>query len=333
MKKNAVCFTGQGLKLIKQLNEACLDAGIEPAQGYIGMKMDEDYPGFYRIDTGIEDWVRERFEEKACLIFVGACGIAVRAISGAIRDKLTDSPVIVIDDNGQFVIPILSGHAGGADKIAQTLASLIGAVPVITTSTDVNGAFSPDVYAVEHRFNITDRTSIKRVSSSSIEGKPITISIKDYPPQVPVDIIVADETDAEYRMLLKPKKFVLGIGMKRGKTLKDIEDFIQSVCRMAGITPEDIYALCTIDIKLDEPGLKAYSTKYRIPLICFDTGVLNKAEGDFSSSEFVMQTVGVDNVCERAAVLGADGGELILRKYAASGFTAAIAIRRSIAVF
>ncbi|MBO4809103.1 MAG: cobalt-precorrin 5A hydrolase [Lachnospiraceae bacterium] len=312
MKKSAVCFTDKGRAIVEKINKA---AGEE----FLGLKTD---------DKSMEDWTRENFEEGNALVFIGAVGIAVRFIAPFVKDKLSDSPVIVVDDGGNFVIPILSGHVGGANKIAETIAKLLGAVPVITTSTDVNGAFSADTFAVENRLSIANREGIKKVSARAIEGKAITLSIKNYPPKDPVDIIVADETDAEYSLLMKPKPYVVGLGMKKDKDEAEILSFFAKTIDEQGIEPDEIYAISTIDIKEKEPAIKALRDKYKIPVITFDKDLLLKAKGDFTGSEFVKETVGVDNVCERAAILATGNrGELILKKTVGEGMTIAIARR------
>lgn len=313
MKKLAICFTEQGKQVIERLKEK------------------QDIEGRYFGDLSgmsISDWTKNAFVPGNALIFVGAVGIAVRAVSEVLKDKLTDCPVIVIDDNGQFVIPILSGHAGGGNKLAMILSDCLGAVPVITTSTDVNGAFSVDTFAAENRLTIADRHGIKKVSVKAVEGKKITLSIKDFPPKEKTDVIVADETDREYSLLLRPKKYTVGLGMKKGTRSEDLDTFFEENLKEKGLSPEDIYALCTIDIKEDEEALKALRDRYRIPVLSFDKDLLKKAEGSFSSSEFVEKTVGVDNVCERAAILGTgNAGELIMKKTAKDGMTMAIAKR------
>jgi cobalt-precorrin 5A hydrolase len=259
---------------------------------------------------------------------VGAVGIAVRAISGLPKDKLSDCPVIVIDDNGQFVIPILSGHVGGANKLAATIAELIGAIPVITTSTDINDAFSVDFFAAENNMNIANREGIKKVSVKALEDRKITLSIKDFPPKEKVDVIVADETDAEYSLLLKPRKYTVGLGMKKGKDKEEVEAFVRDTLDENGIDIKDVYAFCTIDLKEDEEAITFLRDKYRIPVLSFDKDILNKARGDFEASEFVLKTVGVDNVCERAAIVGAGASaELVSGKHVKDGMTLAIAKR------
>ena len=314
--KTAMAFTDKGKEVIQRLNTAAQRAGIEVAE---------------LSDLPLEDFTRRGFEQKRAIIFVGAVGIAVRAISGYVKDKLNDSPVIVIDDNATFVIPILSGHAGGANKLAVIVAKLLDAVPVITTSTDVNGAFSADVFAKENNLTIRRREGIKKVSAKAIEGKPVTLSIKDYPPKDSVDIILADtvnDIDAEYDLLLTPKHYTVGIGTKKEKDPGEAEEFLTGVLKENGIGIEDVYAICSIDLKKNEPALRNIGRKYRIPLITFEASVLERAQGDFTPSAFVKDTTGVDNVCERAAVLGAGpGSELIVRKTKGDGITVAIAKR------
>ena len=112
---------------------------------------DENFRNTGYISQNISDWTATQMREKRALIFIGACGIAVRAIASSVNDKLKDSPVIVIDELGQFVIPILSGHVGGANELAVLLAKLMNATPVITTATDINNKFAVDVFAKKCR--------------------------------------------------------------------------------------------------------------------------------------------------------------------------------------
>ena len=154
MRKAAVCFTGKGREVIRRINRESEKRGLIPWEAFAFMKPDEDCPDFTRVMHSVDEWAGEYFGKGTALLFVGAVGIAVRALTKLPKDKLHDSPVLVIDDRASFVIPILSGHAGGANKLAAVLAELLGAVPVITTSTDVNGAFSADVFAAEHRLKI-----------------------------------------------------------------------------------------------------------------------------------------------------------------------------------
>ena len=327
MKKAAICFTKDGKALIERLNERLVEAGLEKVKAYICMEGKEHAEGF-EIVTSLTDWTCRQFEDHNALIFVGAMGIAVRAISSFVKDKLNDSPVIVIDDMARFVIPVIGGHAGGANKLAAIISELIGAEAIITTSTDSHLAFSADVFAVENSLRICNREGIKKVSAKAIEGKPITLSIKDYPPSGHVDIIVANETDREYDLLFAPKRYTVGIGMKKNTDKKKAEAFLLDTLRANSIDIKDVYAFASIDLKEDEEALIYLKNRYSIPLITFDAALLNKLEGDFEASQFVKETVGVDNVCERAAVLSAGSGAgLVIGKKTGEGMTIAVAKR------
>ena len=146
-----------------------------------------------------------------------------------------------------------------------------------------------------------------------------------------MNIIIADDTDREYDLLLSPKKYIVGIGMKKDTDSVRAEEYVLRVLKDNAIDMDDVYAVSTIDIKEDEPAIRHICDKYRLPLITFDADLLGKAVGDFSSSEFVLNTVGVDNVCERSAVLAAGpGAELIIKKQAENGITLAVAGRRPV---
>jgi len=328
MKKLAICFTLRGAGVIRRINEECGKRGVRPVEAFFLSDAGDCPEGFIRVSEPLRDWTEKNFLPGNALIFVGAVGIAVRAIAGSVSDKLTDCPVLVTDDRGTFVIPILSGHAGGANKLSAVLSRMLGAIPVITTSTDVNGAFSADTFAVENNLLIRNREGIKKVSLKALEGKKITLSIKDYPPKERADCIIADETDAEYSLLLSPKRFTVGLGMKRNKDPEAVEEFFLRTLEETGIGTGDVYALCTIDIKEDEPGIINLRDRYRLPLLSFEGSLLKKLEGDFSHSDFVEETLGVDNVCERAAIAGAGvGAELVLEKKCFEGMTIAVARR------
>ena len=276
----------------------------------------------------------DAFADNEALVFIGAAGIAVRAVAQFVRDKLKDPPVIVIDENGSFVIPLLSGHVGGANSLALEIAEAIKAQPVITTATDVSGAFSVDVFAKENELKILNREGIAKVSSSALEGKPVTICIKDYPPEEPVDVLIADEDLAKglkdsAKIVLCPKRYAIGMGCRKGKSFDELRAFAEAVLNENGIDINDAGCIATIDVKKDEEGLKSLSQAWRMPLIIFEAGLLSKADGDFSHSDTVLEKVGVDNVCERAAVLAAGkGSQIKVKKTARDGMTVAVAERK-----
>ena len=121
----------------------------------------------------LNDWAREMFASMDALIFIGATGIAVRAIAPLVQDKFYDPAVLVMDELGQFCIPLLSGHVGGANELAETISQLTGSQAVITTATDVNHQFAVDVFARKNGLKIADRELAKEISGELLTGRKV----------------------------------------------------------------------------------------------------------------------------------------------------------------
>ena len=344
MKLSIISFTQNGIVLSKSI--AKLLDGIEYTlyTKYKASYQEEQTVRF--VTQSIGEWAKEQFEERNALLFIGACGIAVRAIAPHITDKLHDSPVLVMDEKGEYVISILSGHVGGANELAISLAEKTGAKPVITTATDVHNQFAIDLFAKKNGLTIVNKDGIAKVSSKVLSGKRITMAIEhghlgkigklpgkielvEYPPLQKVDVVISSENrEFDTMLLLVPKEYAVGIGCKKGKEIEKIEDFIIRHLQRVGIIPIQVFGMASIDVKRDEPGLLAWSRKEKIPFITYTAEELKSVKGDFHRSEFVKEQVGVDNVCERAAMKMCEpGGKLIYEKHAEDGMTIAIAGR------
>ncbi|MBO4749988.1 MAG: cobalamin biosynthesis protein [Lachnospiraceae bacterium] len=329
-----VCtFTKQGEALSKQLFDAW--------DGMIAQRRGEE---------SLEAWVRDCFAWHLPILFIGACGIAVRAIAPCVQDKLSDSAVLVMDEKGEYVIPILSGHAGGANALARQIAERIGAKPVITTATDVEGLFSVDVFAVNNGLRIANREGIRKVSSKLLAGEKVTIAWdKDIlceegeklpeglervlfeEPLVDVRIVTSKQEalfqeEERQNLLLVSKDLILGMGCKKGKSAEELLDFLSR--HIPKDWEKEAAAIASIDLKAKEEGLLMLSALFHLPFLTFSGEALEKVPGTFTESEFVRETTGVGNVCERAALCAAgDGGEIILQKKAEDGMTLAVARR------
>ncbi len=323
MKMVAICFSDEGAERIRQIMER--DTKLRVTGFY---KTEREQEGLLRISGSTEELVAQCFREQTPLLFVGASGIAVRMIAPFVKDKLTDIPVLVMDEAGRFLIPLLSGHVGGANRLAEHLARVMGATPVITTATDVQGVFSVDSFATEHRLTIETRDGIREVSAKALRGEPIRIHITEDAQKA--DVLIGEQRIVDAPLWLSPKRYVLGIGCKKGMDVEKIEALAERVMQELGIGYPDIYAFGSVDLKAEEPGLLSFSARHRIPFVTFSAERLSCVEGEFTASEFVQSTVGVDNVCERAAVLLSGGGEPVVRKQAENGVTIAVAKRRGL---
>lgn len=342
-----VCtFTGQGEALAHRIFE----------------EWQEMIPQYRSAESSLEQWTGECFQKHLPILFIGACGIAVRAIAPFVKDKLSDSAVLVMDEQGRFIIPILSGHVGGANALAKKLADKTGGVLVLTTATDVEGMFSVDVFAMENGLQIKNRDGIRKVSAKLLRGEKVTITWEEE-----IQVKTSDGSDAEsavlpeglvfvpfsseaadvrivteqglsrhpdvsQSLLMVAKEYVVGIGCKKGKTFDELNAFLAE--NLPKGWPEKTCAIASIDLKSREEGLWELAQYYHLPFVTFPASELEQVQGEFTESEFVRETTGVANVCERAALCRAGAeGELIQKKTASQGMTVAVARRKTMLHF
>lgn len=268
------------------------------------------------IGLSLTEWAGKIFLEAGAMVFIGACGIAVRAIAPHVRDKIHDPAVVVVDEAGRYVIPILSGHVGGANELARKIAGFLHAVPVITTATDVNGLPAVDEWAVRNDCAIENPGAVRNVSSRVLEGLPVGVAVtwENIPAPFPVTL------------MLRPRVLVLGAGCNRNTDPAEFERSATDFLTGAGVSVLSLKALATIDIKKDESAMKIFADTHNIPLLTFTAGELQAVDGNFTASETVMRFTGTDNVCERACVLAAgEGGVLLRNKCVYNGMTFALA--------
>jgi cobalt-precorrin 5A hydrolase len=263
MKIALIAFSACGSALARRIS-APAEQGHE-VKGYIAERHAagsefEPFSSVYALTERI-------FDDADALVFIGACGIAVRAVAPMVKSKLRDPAVIVCDETGRFAVSLLSGHAGGANRLTEQIAAMIGATPVITTASD---------------------------SHAVLEGRD------------------------------PPRNLVLGIGCRRGLSAETIERAATILLWDDKIPLARVAELATIDVKRDEAGLLDFAKAHGLPLRLYSAAELAGVEGEFSSSERVLDAVGVDNVCERAAALCGGKGRMILRKTAKDGVTAAV---------
>lgn len=285
-------------------------------------------------DCSLAGWTSGAFKEADALVIVGAAGIAVRAIAPHIKSKAEDPAVLVVDETGTFVIPILSGHLGGANALAKQVAFLTGGQAVITTATDRNGVFAVDLWANAQNCALLEPERIKTVSASLLAGKPVEYeSDWQISGTIPDGLVSGDsggfsvsvQRKQDDRLHLVPRIASLGVGCRKGTPRLAVEKAFAALTTDFSLCPEAFCRVCTIDRKSCEPGLLTFCSAHGWPLLSFSAEELAAVPGVFSVSPFVEKTVGVDNVCERAAVLGS-GGTLLIPKQAGGGVTLAVAL-------
>lgn len=330
MKIAVFAYSRQGCKTARRVIEYF--AGQE-IQAYTMARFEE--PGFGAICRPSKDFYGPIFSSVDAIVFVGSVGIAVREIAPHVRDKATDPAVISIDELGRFSVPLLSGHIGGANALALDLANALGAIPVITTATDINKKFSVDAWAARKGLVIASLSRAKAVSAAILEQD---VPLKsDYPivTNLPGGVVLADSGDVGIRisvyregpfaktLRLIPKILHLGIGCRKGTPVETIREAVDEVLLEHNIDQRAIKCAASIDLKAEEAGLLQYCGEQKLPVTFYTAEELKAVPGEFTPSAFVKSITGVDNVCERSALIGAE--KLIVRKTALNGVAVALA--------
>ena len=295
---------------------------------YVTMQGDVAVPFHYGENFRETDEVlRQEWRRSSAFVFIGAMGIAVRHIACYIMDKLQDPAVLVADEKGQFVIPVLSGHIGGGVALARELAAGLGACPVITTGTDVEGLFAADVFAGANHLRVENRQQMRKISAALLRGQQVEFwSSLPTAGAVPAGMCLCPQEDSERAQLAvcvgPPRqgqtslfdlygidnmcvfmtgRYIVGIGCKRGKTADELEAFLEEVCVRECIDQREIAAIASVDRKREESGIWELSRRLCVPYEVFSADRLMQVEEKVTSSAFVRQTLGTDNVCERSA--------------------------------
>ena len=369
MRAAVISFTERGREVSLRIRRILEREGIR-CRNFARERFCRGEEGLEVFAGELSAWSGDRFGDSEALIFVGACGIAVRAVAPWVRDKFRDPAVVAVDEGGRFVIPLLSGHVGGANRLARLLAGSLGAIPVITTATDVSGKFAVDVFAAENSCAISDRRLAKEISAAVLAGERIPL-LSDFPleGEFPREIYVCKKTaaggknlagsaaggespagpaaeleeqtgglriritlsdrgrDGELRLI--PRAAVLGMGCRRGVSEEELWRAAERALGEAGVDWRGLRALASVDLKKNEEGLIRLAARLQVPFLTFSAEELNRLPGEYSSSDFVKRTAGVDCVCERAAMaaacLGGGRGRLAAGKRAFGPVTAAVA--------
>ena len=291
------------------------------------------------------------FYEYDAIIAIMASGILIRSISPLIESKVSDPAILNIDEKGNFVISVLSGHLGGANKLTMKLASVINATPVITTATDVNKKLGIDVIAKDLYLTIDNTSEILYFNKAILENKKITFRLNsqvnyeflfDYLNKNTLeinlsieydDLVNIDEIEVIYenhKLTMKIEDIVMGIGCKKGKSREDILIGVNKAVSDLNISKNRISKLSSAEIKKNEKGILDLGEKLDVPIYFIEIDKLKLLKSnELNESEFVKSKFGIGSVSEASALITAGfNSKLIYKKTAFNGVTIAIAISK-----
>lgn len=325
-----------GLKLLEEYKDSVL---------FINKKFNVEGCRIRQIDKGIKYLTKEIFHEYKCLIFIMAAGIVVRSIAPILQHKAKDPAIIVIDERGQNVISLLSGHLGRANEITVDIAKKLKSNPVITTASDVTDSIAVDTLAIKLNLDIEKLGEATKITAHIVNGEKVGIIGRDklniqLPNNITVLkknedigalkglIIITNEKEIPYdeidTVVLRPRNLVIGIGCRKRKSKEEIIKAIKASLDKINKSQLSIKHLATIDVKKDEIGIIEAANYYEVPLRIVERHDVQKIEQDFETSSFVKKTIGVGAVAEPAAFLTSNEGRVVLGKTKYNGITIAI---------
>jgi len=299
--------------------------------------------GVNSFEEGFKAFLNKHFDDYDYFLFIMATGIVVRSITGLLKHKSIDPAVLVMDEKGNNVISLISGHLGGANQATLSLASKLNANPVITTSSDVSQKIAVDTLAMQLDYYISDFERAKDITALIVNDEDVAIvTDKELDLVLPDNVIVVDYnrdltlfkgvielgdklTDESLNVIhLKPKDIIIGIGSRKGKPLKEIKAAINDACLKLGIDLNRLLRFATVDVKQEEQGIIDAANHFKVDLSIIRRKEIKKVEHLFKGSEFVKKTIGVSCVSEPCGYIESNQGEMLLEKSAYDGITLSI---------
>lgn len=296
------------------------------------------------------------FQQYKGIICIISLGAVVRMIAPLLIDKKKDPAVLVVDDKGQYVVSVLSGHIGGANALTHEFANAIGAAPVVTTASDVQKTIPVDLFGAQFGWVWDSEEKLTPVSASVVNEEHVAIvqetgeknwwmydrsmpdHLKIYPTineaimaKPKAALLITDRLlEAQEEMLLengvmyRPKSIVLGIGCNRGTAMAEIEQVIDETLAELCLSKKSVKAVATIDLKRNETGLLELTAKHNWTFVTYTPDQLNEIPMQ-NPSETVFKYTGAYGVSEPAALRYANAKELLLKKKKSGNVTISIA--------
>ena len=346
MKIALIAITIGGKALATRLN-----CSLKDVQVFIPSKLkDSEENSFTYYEYSTSELVNKIFSQFDGIIFVMATGIVVRIIGPLLKSKVVDPAVVVLDEKGNFAISLLSGHLGGANDLTLKVASVLGAQPVITTASDVQGKVAFDILAKKHNLYIENPEELVTANSALVNNRELNVysdlslaeldnsfSVSLYPLSKFLDVdfsvasvIITNQASINPRknlLVLRPRNLVVGIGCRKGISLAKVQMALNVALARVDKDINSIKILASIDIKGHEQALLELKDTLNVPFETHDVPTLRKVyeqNRDISYSAFVAEEIGVGCVCETAALSSAKTGTMILPKMSQEGVTIAV---------
>ncbi|MCL4495056.1 MAG: cobalamin biosynthesis protein [Firmicutes bacterium] len=307
----------------------------------------------------LSQWVREVFHDYDHWIFVMSVSLATRLIAPVIRDKHRDPSVTVVDDGGHYAVCLLSCHAQDGNEITRDIARILQAMPVITTGSESLEVPALDLIGREGNWHLEDWATLSHLSRMMLEKDPVGVVQESGSPcwryrdsfsriydgweYVPAPVFqeirgwlwithrrvsVPRQVEQTPILVYRPKVLSIGVGFSRNTTVEDLEEMVSETLNTNHLSSHSVDTIVTIDRKRGDGALEEWAQRHGWKLQFVSPEELNRVplnHRHFNPS--VLEATGAYAVSEPAAILGADGGPLLVSKCKSDRVTVAVALK------
>ncbi|MBF0176564.1 MAG: cobalamin biosynthesis protein [Magnetococcales bacterium] len=302
----------------------------------------------------LRDHMENMLQTYDPLVFFASLGIVVRLVAPWLRSKREDPAILAIDESARFVIPVVSGHIGGANEHARQVAAFFGATAVITTASDLANLPAVDLLGQAWQWQVEgEPAALTWCAARVVNGDPVALvqetgtrrwreAWQPWPPHIEDVGPLARADPSRHQALLwitrqpiqeslrsdwphrlvayrpppgQGEPLVLGIGCDRDTSSATLSMALERVMTAHGLAMEDVVALTTLDRKGDEPALLALANAWGLPLHLFCAAQLSQVKVPNPSTR-VSTHVGTPSVAEAAVLLltGRSADDLLVTK-------------------
>ena len=348
-KKIAILsITNNGRELALRIKEIMKDVDV------FFIKKDTDYKNdeVIVVNQGLKEFISQIFDKYDYLVFIMATGIVVRTIAPLIISKFSDPAILVMDEKGNNIISLLSGHMGGANEMTLYMSDLINSHPVITTATDVNKKSSLDMIAKKLNGHIDDfRDNVLKINSMLVNNEEVHLYIDGnykinhngftlYDEKTDLDkvrnlVIVTNKKDInkilnknienlnEKIIKVTPKDIVIGVGCKKNTNSDHMKNSLIKFLAEYNIDINAVEEIVRIEIKKDEKAIIDLAKFLDVKFKTFSVEEISKVDYLYEKSDWVKKNVGVYSVSDPVAHLLSEG-RVIINKQKYDGITFSI---------
>ncbi len=325
-------------------------SGFGPAVLFLPQRLAEMVPedeADISLFGSLKEALHDNFVKYHGHIIIGATGMVVRLIAPLLNSKVADPAVLTLGQDGRYVISLLSGHLGGANRLACEVARLTGGQAVINTATDIEGQPAVEVLARDYDLEVENYENLPQISRILVEGGKVSVYdpgrhfsphlslwpdsfeiLAHRPTSDPGPIIWVDYRTNDIpaqALILRPKILALGLGCHRGISSALVENLIKDIFKKENLSLLSIGLLASVETRRSEPAFLELSRRLKRPLLIYTKNELAAVETP-TPSEVVQKQIGVPSVCEAAALLAARTGQLLIQKQKGDKTTLAAAL-------